>query len=225
VWWQIGRALVAAGYPSAAPDLRGHGESPRSDRYTLDGYARDVVSSHSGPWDLVIGHSLGGATAVRAATLDPGFASRYLLIDPAIDLDAATVATLRSELVAEAEHPPSVAQLIADHPAWHREDAERKHAAIRATTPFVMAATFDDNPEWQLGAELSDISTRVHILGADLDPLYTSNDFERHVRPGSILTFEIVSDTGHSIHRDDPKTVIRHAQAMLRKPWPPSAAH
>ena len=215
MWWQIGQALVAAGYPSVAPDLRGHGESPRSDRYILDGYARDVVSSHPGPWDLVIGHSLGGATAVRAAALDPGFASRYLLVDPAIDLDAATVATLRSDLVAEAEHPPSVAQLIADHPTWHRKDAERKHAAIRATTPFVMAATFDDNPEWQLGAELSDISTPVHILGADLDPLYTSDDSERHVRSGSIHTFEIVPNTGHSIYRDDPKTVIHQARSLL----------
>ncbi len=216
VWWRIAEALAAAGYPSAAPDLRGHGESPRTDEYSFGGYAADVVSSHPGPWDLVVGHSLGGAVAVRAAELDPDFTAAYLLIDPAIDLDSVTLKNLRSDLVAEAEHPPSVAQLIADHPAWNREDAVRKRAALLATEPAVMSGTCDDNPDWNVGQELSRIKTPVHILGADIDPLYTNADFERHSLPGSNLTFEIVPGAGHSIHRDDPETVIARALAPLK---------
>lgn len=215
VWWQIAEGLAVAGYPSTAPDLRGHGASLRCDTYTLSGYAEDVVASHPGPWNLVVGHSLGGAVAVRAATLDPGFASGYLLIDPAIDLTSDTKSTLREDLVAEARQPPSVVQLIADHPGWHREDALRKHAAIRATSPAVMAATFDDNPNWQLGPELSSLPVPAHILGADLEPLYAQTDYERHARPHSSLTFEIVPTTGHSIYRDDPGTVVDRAIGLL----------
>ncbi len=215
VWWQIARSLAAAGYPSIAPDLRGHGESPRADRYTLDAYAADVVSSNPGPWELVIGHSLGGAIAVRAAVLDPEFALGYLLIDPALDLDSVTVTRLRSDLIAEAENPPSVAQLLSDHPAWSVGDAERKHAAVIATSPIVMSSTFDDNPDWNVDKMLSTIEARVHILGADLDPLYATNDFERHSRSGSTATFEIVPGTGHSIHRDDPDTVLDRALSLL----------
>lgn len=215
VWWQIAEAIETAGYPSTAPDLRGHGASGQCDEYSLDGYAADVVSSHPGPWNLVVGHSLGGAVAVRAATLDPAFASGYLMVDPAIDLSSDTIAALREDLVAEAEHPPSVSQLIADHPKWLLKDAEFKYTAIRATSPVVMAATFDDNPEWRLGRELADIGHPVHVLGAGVDALYTTDDFERHVRLGSALTFEIVPETGHSIYRDDPGTVIDRVRAML----------
>jgi pimeloyl-ACP methyl ester carboxylesterase len=218
VWWRIAEALAAAGYPSITPDLRGHGESPLADGYSLDGYAGDVVSSQPGPWDLVIGHSLGGAVAVRAAVIDPGFAAGYLLIDPAIDLDTITVESLRSDLVAEAEHPPTVAQLIEDHPAWTQEDAVRKRAAVLATSPAVMSGTFDDNPEWNVGQALAGVKTPVHILGADIDPLYTKTDYDRHAHSDSTLTFEVVPNTGHSIHRDDPETVIARARAMLVGP-------
>ena len=215
VWWQIAETLAAAGYSSVAPDLRGHGGSPRSVEYTLDGYAADIVASVPGPWALVVGHSLGGAVAIRAAALDPEFSTAYLLVDPAIDLDSDTMSTLRQELVAEAEEPPSVVQLMVDHPRWHREDAERKHTAIRATSPAVMAATFDDNPIWHLGPELSGTGVPVHILGAELDPLFTVDESERHNHPDSTLTFEVVPNTGHSIYRDDPETVIDRALGLL----------
>jgi pimeloyl-ACP methyl ester carboxylesterase len=218
VWWHIAEGLDVAGYDCLAPDLRGHGESPRTDTYTLDGYAQDVVASCPGPWDLVIGHSLGGAVAVSAGTIDPTFAKAYLLVDPAIDLDAATITQLRIDLVAEAADPPSVDRLVADHPKWAREDCVLKHTAVLASSPAVMAATFDDNPVWQLGRDLAEISRPVHILGADLEPLYATNDFELHARPGSTVTFEVVPDTGHSIYRDDSETVIDRARNLLSGP-------
>lgn len=224
VWSRVAEVLADGDHSCLAPDLRGHGESPRAPDYTLDGYAEDVIKTCSGPWDLVVGHSLGGAVAVRAGAIDPDFAKAYLLIDPAIDLNAPTIAQLRLDLVTEAEDPPSVDQLIADHPKWHTEDALRKHAAVLATSGDVMAATFDDNPEWLLGSEMNAINAPVHILGATLEPLYARADFERHNRPDSALTFEIVPETGHSIYRDDPGTVIDRARAMLSDRWPPSAA-
>ena len=36
VWWRIAEALSAVGHPSTAPDLRGHGGSPRFNEYTLN---------------------------------------------------------------------------------------------------------------------------------------------------------------------------------------------
>lgn len=216
VWWRIGGDLADDGHSCIAPDLRGHGESSLTAEYSLDGYARDVTESCPGPWDLVIGHSLGGAVAVRAAATEPGFSRAYLLIDPAINLDATAIRELRFDLAAEAENPPSVDQLIDDHPKWHREDCILKHAAVRATSPEVMAATFDDNSSWTLGNEMAALTVPIHILGAESDPLYTSDDFERHAPGGSKHTFEVIPATGHSIYRDDPATVVDRAQAMLK---------
>src|SRR5262249_8193932 len=80
-WWAI-----AAGIENAtvvAPDLRGHGESPRANDYSAAAFAEDLGSG----WDLVIGHSLGGLIAVHAAAHDAGFAKRLILLDPVLDLD------------------------------------------------------------------------------------------------------------------------------------------
>ena len=214
-WWQIGTMLEAAGYSSIAPDLRGHGASGHPGEYSLDGYASDVIESCPGPWPLVIGHSLGGATAVRAASLVPDFAATYLLIDPAIDFDPVAAETVRTAVVADVTEPPTIEQLLAERPQWTVEDAERKRNALFATSVDAMNRSFSDNRDWGLGAELSRIPAPVHLLGAEEEPLYTAAAFARHSGNAPNLTFEQVRGTGHSIHRDDPATVIDRALEML----------
>src|SRR5215475_10148255 len=64
-WWQIAEGLDAQ---VTAPDLRGHGASPRGERYRL----ADFVSDLEPGWDLVVGHSLGGTLAAHALQHDRG---------------------------------------------------------------------------------------------------------------------------------------------------------
>lgn len=216
VWRRVAAALEASGYSSLAPDFRGHGGSRHPGDYALDAYASDVIESCPGPWNLVVGHSLGGAVAVRVSTLAPQFSNAYLLLDPAIDLDAAAAHTLREALTAETERPSSIAELMAEHPRWSSEDAEHRRESVLATSPAVMAGSFNDNPDWEVGRELSEIPGPTHILGAEDEPLYTAAAFDRHYAGREDLTFEVVPNTGHSIHRDDPATVVDRALRMLR---------
>ena len=215
VWWRIADALEASGHTAVAPDLRGHGESAHPNEYSLDAYTRDVLETCPGPWDLVVGHSLGGAVAVRAASMDPDFATAYLLIDPAITFNRATAEEVLTSIVADVSNPSSVDALMAEHPHWRREDAERKRASLLATSVEVIRRTFTDNRDWSLGEQLASITAPVHILGAGEDPLYTAGYFAIHRTGAHTLTFEQVPETGHSIYRDDPETVIERALNML----------
>lgn len=81
-------ALRAAGYRAVAPDLRGHGfsDKPLDDRrYTPDALAEQLV----GVADalglrrmLVVGHSMGGAVALRLAALHPDRVAGLVLAAP-----------------------------------------------------------------------------------------------------------------------------------------------
>ena len=74
-----------AGYHVIAPDLRGHGLSPRGTSYPLPGYADDVVelldALHLDPV-ILIGHSLGGYTASLIAQRHPSRVAKLVLEDP-----------------------------------------------------------------------------------------------------------------------------------------------
>jgi pimeloyl-ACP methyl ester carboxylesterase len=83
LWRGLTERIVATGEATVTTvDLRGHGESARSDVYTVDAFADDLVDTLPTDLDLVVGHSLGGTVLARAVGrlrpvhalyLDPGF--------------------------------------------------------------------------------------------------------------------------------------------------------
>lgn len=84
------RALREAGYAVVAFDQPGHGCSDAG-RCTMACFARTLcgVANRFGPFEAIIGHSMGGAAAMLALA-DGVAAGRAVLISPAADPDAAT---------------------------------------------------------------------------------------------------------------------------------------
>lgn len=89
-----------------APDLRGHGESPRSPdgAYDVTDYAADVAgviaSRFAGGPVALVGHSLGGLVAIEVARAASHLVGHLVLLDPPLDPShsrevVATVARLR----------------------------------------------------------------------------------------------------------------------------------
>jgi len=72
-WWDHIAPLLSGNRRVVALDLSGHGDSGRRDRYSLDGWAHEVmaVAAAAGITDppIIAGHSMGGFVALRAAGL------------------------------------------------------------------------------------------------------------------------------------------------------------
>jgi lipase len=72
-----------------APDLRGHGRSPKHGPWTLEQHVRDVAPllRKMGPRAIVVGHSVGGLVAWELASYAPDQLRALVLVDPAIAMD------------------------------------------------------------------------------------------------------------------------------------------
>jgi pimeloyl-ACP methyl ester carboxylesterase len=202
-WWRIAEGLAQRGADVTAPDLRGHGASPPADRYRL----ADLVADLRGGWDVVVGHSLGGTLAAFALAHDPAFARRAVLLDPVFDLPEQGFEALVEGQLAELSVTGD--ELREQHPRWDPKDIRLKLEAARACDPRAAEAVLRDNRPWDHGHLLAHIDTPLTILGADpahgalfvpiADPSYT-----------------MLEGAGHSLHRDDPQTVLHHVNACLQ---------
>ena len=212
-WWRFGPDLAALGFTVVAADLRGHGETGPAADYLLASY-RDDVLGLGGAWDLVVGHSLGGAIAVLCHDADHGFSHSYVLEDPLLVMvDAeASLAWLLGPYNGEI----SVVAIAGEQPRWAREDVERKVEALRACDPDVVRRTIVDNAPWDLCSELRHVTVPVLLLGAD-PALGTLVSPERGaaLSVSRKIRFQTMEGAGHSIHRDSYEAFFDEVMAAL----------
>jgi pimeloyl-ACP methyl ester carboxylesterase len=204
-WWRVAQAMKDDGWDVVTPDLRGHGTAPRQQSYALADYASDLPS---GPWDLIAGHSLGGAIAVLLS----GTTRRLALIDPVLEVRADEFDEIKqdqlNELLLTAE------SIRASKPDWSERDLDLKIAAVGQVDPAAVEATFNDNPTWNVLEKARELAVATLILGAD-PAVYTMLEPETAQalsRANPLVEYVMVEGAGHSVHRDRPAETI----AMLR---------
>ncbi|TBN57524.1 alpha/beta hydrolase [Glaciihabitans arcticus] len=196
-WWRVADAFEASGCHVHSVDLRGHGAAARDDDLALASYAADLPGTD---WDLVLGHSLGAATASIAATT-PGFARRLALLDPVLEIDPASRDAIIADQLAELEL--TVDSLTAEKPHWHPRDVATKVAAARLSSPGTARGSFDDNPAWDAVTAVAGLEIPTLVLSGD-PAVYTmlgTATVAAITRPA--LEYRVIPGTGHSPQRDD----------------------
>ena len=197
-----------------AYDQRGHGDSsPVAGPMTLERGVRDAqnVAAAIGEADVVVGHSWGGAIAIRAGeSID---VRGVVAIDPMIvqvsrdwydeyleELEAAFVPTGDARDAA----------VRAEYAQWHPTDVDGKVHAVRTMTTRPIAGLRDENPstEWDLRADIARYSKPLLLAMAGRDgsivPDEVMDDVMGHHPP--VVQIEAFEGAGHNPHRTDFET-------------------
>ena len=202
-WWRVIDALSPHAQLTAV-ELRGHGASPAGDRYTVADYASDLPREN---WDAVIGHSLGGAASVVAASR-PGFARSLVLLDPVLEVPEADFEEVAADQIAELSLDET--SIAAARPHWHERDRAAKLSGIRAVAPDAVGRSFTDSGEWNVVAEARALTVPTLILSGD-PAVYTMLDpklARSLVETTPSLEYRVIAGAGHSPHRDVPDATI-----------------
>ena len=217
--WRYGVALADDGWYAAAVDLRGHGTAPRALDYTIAAYAADLAATAPAdgePWDLVIGHSLGGAASTAAAATHPAWTRRLILIDPGIHLNAHDRQVVRESQEASFADP-SQAAVRRDHPAWHEHDIELKALSAQQASRWAVEQTSAQNEPWDVRADAAALRMPTHVIGADpaVFSIFTGRLAHEVIAANPLITMSVVPGAGHSPHRDKPEATMAVLRAAL----------
>ncbi|MGO1508455.1 MAG: alpha/beta fold hydrolase [Microbacterium sp.] len=217
--WILADALADAGWHAVAIDLRGHGDAPRSLDYTVAAYADDLAATRpeqGGAWDVVIGHSLGGAASTVAAASDADWTKKLILIDPAIFVDGRDASIVRrSQKRAFGDNRLEVVQ--EEHPHWHPQDHELKIDAVVRGSRWAVEQTSAQNQPWDVRADAARLTVPTHIIGGDPEvySLFTGDVADEVLAANANITMSIIAGAGHSPHRDKPEDTIRQLLEAL----------
>ncbi|MFD5794136.1 alpha/beta fold hydrolase [Streptomyces diastatochromogenes] len=192
-WHAVEKQLVDRGYRVSAPDLRGHGLSPRGE-YRPDLLADDLVESVPKGADLAIGHSLGGlALSLAAARLDP---ERAVYSDPGFrpgNLPPGVIGAMRA--MVETADKESVRR---SSPRWSEADVEAELAGFALFDLDFLCAV-----EERFGGDYLPAEPVVPSLVQLADPSLTVTPSTAALLQRRGFEVTAVPGTGHCIHRDD----------------------
>lgn len=217
--WRVMESLAEEGYLAVAPDLRGHGSAPRTTRYRIADFAADIAElspPHGGSWDVVIGHSIGAASAVVAQAQKPSFAQKLVLLDPALEIsDTTRDEVLTNQRLGHSVHDvDAVTQM---HPHWHPQDIEVKVAAHRSASLWALEQAVADNSPWNVTSHAESLTIPTLALCGEesLGSMFFGEQVAHLRAARENFHHTVIAGAGHSPHRDKPEETLAAVRAFL----------
>ena len=224
--WQIWLPIIPAlsrRYHLYAPDLRGHGVSPKPETgYTLDTYVGDFLALLDAlvlPPVPIVAHSFGGAVAWLAARQEPLRFTRLVLEDTPLDAVPAALEFLRGS-VTLSQQP---AEAVLDHyrqryPEWTEEQVQGRTALFQQTSPGVFTGILAEVEgvrsigERLLPLDLPLLFVRGDDRAGGMVPLDAATRFMQRAPNGHLVD---LAGVGHTAHAEAPDRFLAEVLPFL----------
>lgn len=221
-WAGVSAALEGLGKVFSV-DLRGHGESEwdRLGRYTVEDHAADLAGLLAAlelPRYVVIGHSMGGAAALRVAAKNPAGMAGLVLVDYGPEPSEAGADRVTAEFRASSRGYASIAEyagwLASVRPLANAAVVQKMAEAglrpdseggfILKRDPAMLASRMSGAPRPDVWRDLATTKCPIHILrgtGSSILTKAVAEEMTRTAQRGSLAT---VAMAGHGVMIDNP---------------------
>ncbi len=238
--WENIFPRLATRYRVIAYDARGHGKSARATGYAIGEFADDllrVIETVAGGPAIVIGHSLGGATALVAAAKRPAAVRALVLEEPVVDnwdrdWRAQYYTDVRAALGKSAE-PPAFKRAVASIPLPARGPrGERTVGEVRGFYAADRLATYYKDVDPAFVEQFGHSKPDGHEQVVSAVPTMPTLLLAAHTADGSALNegeaealvkkwpdAQLVKfpSVGHRIHGLRPEPFLEAVEPFLRK--------
>jgi pimeloyl-ACP methyl ester carboxylesterase len=230
-WWDHIAPFFSASHRVVAPDLTGHGDSARRDRYDLHLWADEVVAAAEaggitgGP--LVVGHSMGGWVAAHVGVHRADRVDGIAIIDsPLNDQPPEEARMRRRRPVGATRTYPTRAEILARFTAMPAQDVllpyVREHIAEESVRPVEGGwtwkfdpALFGDRP--LLRDLLPQLRCRAAFIRSEFGLVPPSMAGVIDELLGHRVPIVELPDAGHHPMLDQPLPLVTALRMLLRQ--------
>jgi esterase len=218
--WQSIANELANNFEVWLVDARNHGHSPHSSEFSYDAMAEDLhqfIQDHSIFEPIIIGHSMGGKTAMRHAQLYSGEIKKLIVVDMGIKkypvhhhqiiaaLQAVPISDLESRKEAEESMKPHISEM-----------------GIRQFLLKSLHRNTDGTYNWRfnlnvIAKEIANVSEALPKAKVNLPTLFIRGELSNYIMEQDFADIQrmfpnseikSIANAGHWVHAEAPTQVI-----------------
>lgn len=233
-WQTLGKYFAEQGFAVYMVDQRNHGRSPHSDEWSykvMSDDLRELLENERLEKPVIIGHSMGGKTAMQFAVNHPDMVSKLIVVDiaprkynrtqrevaqalQAVDLDSITSRKEAEEVLSEGISDTGTKQFLLKNLYWKEEEPGR--LAWRFNLD-VIARNIDAASERLEISPGSTCNVPTLFLRGERSDYITDADHTaiKNIFPNSSI--QTVGNAGHWIHAEQPAAFFKAVMDFIRE--------
>ncbi|KAF8556536.1 alpha/beta-hydrolase [Imleria badia] len=211
-WHRVAASLVAEGYFVTAPNLVGHGSRISPD-YHFSSIAQDLHPYIEGRhYALVIGHSLGAATALSLFPhLPVSHPTAILLVDPPMQQGPEKLDFLDEMFTDICVNIKSSEAYGIENPLWTREDNIYRELGTRLCSVDAVHGILRQNRPWCFFDSFNAVPDKWKITVVVADPAINKLCTVEDISPYPHIRAVMVPGAGHWIQSEFPEIIVEEA--------------